>query len=498
MQSIWDKAKNGDIDAINLVASKCHENGNDIKAFEWLSEGAKLGSPVSMVNLALFYANGVCTSKNYEKALSLFVEAACLGANSETIGDCIFQNLDIDVLSSLAKDGNGNAQYYLAIKLALENGENEKSNELLNMATKNKMPLALYCIGLRRVLSNTSLSDLSSMTMLSEAVDNGYDYYSMINNIIASMVSITNVVKTALQKEKRSREYVLVKITRKCYAENLKNSGEIFMSPMEEYRKNGAPGIGDMYEGVSCTGINQMWIDMLQHEAVNDLMECGVFDEYMAHERIYCLYALEKNKRGEIIKPDVRMKQFGDTAVVILDARQFITRLIAAINKHHGDIWVGYDRVKYEVDFTQRNNYTEFSKTEPYSWQNEFRIVVDTPDGRFSKEVWDGMNESERKNLEEKEDKTPYEELKLHTSGMTDFAKLMALNSGCTSSLYEDSGSEKVYLGSLDGICESFPIDDFLNLTPTFLEAIEKAKWDNLSDVPEHKRPFAWRPFIKI
>lgn len=197
----------------------------------------------------------------------------------------------------------------------------------------------------------------------------------------------------------------------------------------------------------------------------------------------------KSDRRIKYVEHDLKETQY------IID--QKITRLIAAINKHHGDIWVGYDRVKYEVDFTRRNNYTEFSKTEPYSWQNEFRIVVDTPDGKLSKEVWDGMNESERKNLEEKEDKTPYEELKLHTSGMTDFAKLMALNSGCTSSLYEDSGSEKVYLGSLDGICESFPIDDFLNLTPTFLEAIEKAKWDNLSDVPEHKRPFAWRPIIK-
>ncbi len=497
MQSLWDKAEKGDIDAINLVASKCHENNDDIQAFNWLSKGVKLGSPVSMINLALFYAKGVCTSKNYERALALFVGAACLGADSKTVRDCIIENLGKEVLSSLANDGNENAQYYLAIILALENGENEKSNELLNMAAKNKMPLALYCIGLRRVLSNTILSDLSSMAMLSEAVDNGYDYHSMINDLIASMISMTNIVKTALQSEKRSREYVLVKITRKCYAENFKKCGEVFMSPMEEYRKNGAPGIGDMYEGVSCTNINQMWIDILQYEAVNDFIECGVFDEYMAHEKIYCLYALERNKNGEIIKPDVRMRQFGDVAVVILDASQFINKLIGAINKQHGEIWVGYDRVKYEVDFTQRSNYTEFSKTEPYSWQNEFRIVVDTADGRFPKEAWDGMNEYERKKLEEKGDKTPYERLKLHTSGMTDFAKLMALNSDRISSLYEDSGPEKIYLGNLDGICESFPIDDFLNLTPTFLETIEKAKWDNLSDVPEHKRPFAWRPIVK-
>ncbi|MCM1334302.1 MAG: hypothetical protein NC084_08710 [Bacteroides sp.] len=72
MQNIWDKAKNGDIDAINRVATKCHEDGNDDLAFNWLLNGAKLGSPVSMINLALFYANGVCTSKNYKQALSLF------------------------------------------------------------------------------------------------------------------------------------------------------------------------------------------------------------------------------------------------------------------------------------------------------------------------------------------------------------------------------------------------------------------------------------------
>lgn len=190
------------------------------------------------------------------------------------------------------------------------------------------------------------------------------------------------------------------------------------------------------------------------------------------------------------------MKQFGDTAVVILDAHQFINRLITAINKQYGDIWVGYDRVKYEVDFAKTSNYTEFSKTVPYSWQNEFRIVVDIANGRFSREVWDGMTEGEKKILVDKEDRTPYEDLKLHTSGMTDFAKLMALNAGCTSSLYEDSGSEKIYLGDLTSICKSFPIDDFLNLTPEFLTAIENAEWGSLNDIPEHIRPFAWRPII--
>ncbi|MCM1334301.1 MAG: hypothetical protein NC084_08715 [Bacteroides sp.] len=419
-----------------------------------------------------------------------------MGANSKTIRDCILENLGMEVLSSLANGGNENAQYYLAIILAMEYGENQKSNKLLKLAAENKMPLAQYCIGLRELLSNASLSN-SSLTLLSEAIDNGYDYHSMINDMIVSMNSMINVVRTALQSEKRSRQYVLVKITRKCHADDFEKMGEVFMSPMEKYRKNGAPGIGDMYEGVGNTGINQMWSDLFQGEAVSDFVECGVFDEYMAHESLFCLYALEKNKKGEIIKPDIRMKQFGDTAVVILDAHQFIDRLITAINKQYGDIWIGYDRVKYEVDFAITSNYTEFSKTVPYSWQNEFRIVVDIANGKFSKEVWDGMTEGEKKILVEKEDRTPYEDLKLHTSGMTDFAKLMALNAGYTSSLYEDSGSEKIYLGDLTSICKSFPIDDFLNLTPEFLTAIENAEWGSLNDVPEHIRPFAWRPIIK-
>lgn len=291
MQNIWDKAQKGDIDAINQIASKCHEDGDDVKAFDWLSKGAKLGSPVSMINLALFYANGVCTSKNYKQALSLFAKAACLGANSKTIRDCILENLGMEVLSSLANGGNENAQYYLAIILAMEYGENQKSNELLKLAAENKMPLAQYCIGLREFLSNASLSN-SSLALLSEAIDNGYDYHSMINDMIVSMNSMINVVKTALQSEKRSRQYVLVKITRKCHADDFEKMGEVFMSPMEKYRKNGAPGIGDMYEGVGSTGINQMWRDLFQGEAVSDFVECGVFDEYMAHESLFCLYAL--------------------------------------------------------------------------------------------------------------------------------------------------------------------------------------------------------------
>ncbi len=503
MKDIIKRANTGDINAINKLASECYTQRNDKEAFMWLKKGAELGSPISIANLAVFYAHGIYIEQDCEKALSLFVRAACLG---EDIRDYVFEALDDKNLCLLANNGNANAQYYYALLVAQKNGPNAESEKYIQMALEKKMPLALAFKGISSLISDPSLDNKEASHYLITAIDNGYDYYALINNSKLTFnqfgVQVANMFEIIIQKfikrKNDTRPFVLAKITSTQYVNSFIKKGEIYMQPLDNFRKSDKPGVGDMFEGVANTGANQLWSDMLQREAVSEFMQCGIYDDYMAHERLFCLYAIEFDEEGRAIKPDIRMRQFGESVILITNVKEFTRRLIDTLNKKHGDVWIGYGRVNYDVNFSKMGKYDEFSKTEKFAWQNEFRLVEDIANGRFSHEEWSGISSIEREKLNSKKDKTAYERLKLHADGMSDFAKLMALHDGCPTELYEEIGAEVIELGDLSDICKVFSIEDFLNLSPVFLDAVNCSIKDIWEYRPVHNKPFALRPIIEI
>lgn len=57
--------------------------------------------------------------------------------------------------------------------------------------------------------------------------------------------------------------------------------------------------------------------------------QVGLIDVLTYREKIYCLYALEfDGKTGCFIKPDNKILQFGDTAVIIHDTRDFFEEFV--------------------------------------------------------------------------------------------------------------------------------------------------------------------------
>lgn len=78
-------------------------------------------------------------------------------------------------------------------------------------------------------------------------------------------------------------------------------------------------------------------------------------------EKIYCLYALEfDEKTGSLIKPDSRILEFGDTAVIIYNTGEFLRRTCyAMLDRFGNDFWTSFQRVEYDVNFSVEQPYDE-------------------------------------------------------------------------------------------------------------------------------------------
>jgi len=472
------KVADGDIDSMNELAHRYMMGigvSIDYKlAVENLQLAANLGNPLAMANLAIYYAQGVCVDKNIKLALDLFYKAACQGVN---IREVIFQYIGKENLFSLVLEGEPLAEYYYA--LTLGDDEETKKDALLLSTSNKKVALALCALAIRSYLNNPTRDNLESKKWFQQAVDNGFDYYQMLNQIalteqqigIKNGVNICEAVRGFIG-ERFERPFILVKITGHEWAKKLINNGEIFFRSLGKFREISKPGVGDLYEGVANTRDALPFWNEIEKESLFEMAEVGMYDECMAHERIYCLYALEYSKDGEFIFPNIRMRQFGDSAVVIWDGVEFCRRIENALLEAHGNsIWFGHKRVNYDVIFSKSQTYTEFSKTEPFAWQNEYRLVVDIANGRIERNEWNNM---------------------------TDFAKLMYLNAGDKTELFDDSGCDLVSIGDISDISTMYSIEEFINLNTTIIEKAKPYYTDKSSSDSNHCAAYAYRPFVKL
>ena len=104
------------------------------------------------------------------------------------------------------------------------------------------------------------------------------------------------------------KTYYLVKFIDKKWADKLMD-GEVFMRAIACFGDISSRSLdsqnefrGDVLEGINYAFGNQ----------------CGFIDVLTYREKIYCLYVLEFDEEtGELIKPDNRILEFGDTTVII-------------------------------------------------------------------------------------------------------------------------------------------------------------------------------------
>lgn len=124
------------------------------------------------------------------------------------------------------------------------------------------------------------------------------------------------------------KPYYLAKFIDKKWADKLMD-GEVFMRAIACFGDISRRSLdsqnefrGDVLEGINYSFGNQV----------------GLIDVLTYREKIYCLYALEfDEKTGSLIKPDNRILEFGDTAVIIHNTGEFLRRTCYAMLDRFGN-----------------------------------------------------------------------------------------------------------------------------------------------------------------
>ena len=151
--------------------------------------------------------------------------------------------------------------------------------------------------------------------------------------------------------------FIPVKITQKKYADRFVK-GELYMRALHEFGswgdisdkddslKNGFRG--DLYSGVTAVFSSPYESRYFAKIAKNKAIEnCCLIDESdIQYFKILSLYCWEFDDGKDRFKtPDLRMAQFGDTAVIITDFCEFIDRYARALFKEYPHFTALLDRV---------------------------------------------------------------------------------------------------------------------------------------------------------
>lgn len=191
---------------------------------------------------------------------------------------------------------------------------------------------------------------------------------------------------------KKMGKFIPVKITDNKFADKLLD-GEVFMRPLYEFgswgrlevkdRKELANSFrGDLAEGcVEAIGDpkNHYFFKGVQEKALLEHMKnaCAIDMGDILFFKIFSMYCLEFDEKGNsFLKPDERLKNFGDTAVLILDYCEFIRRLKTAALKKYKNIAFLNDKVDFFNFQSNKTIIPLFNKSNDYSYQKELRIAI--------------------------------------------------------------------------------------------------------------------------
>lgn len=245
------------------------------------------------------------------------------------------------------------------------------------------------------------------------------------------------------------KPYYLVKVVNRKWADKLMD-GEVFMRTIAcfgDLSRRSADSNnqfrGDSLEGFSFSFENHhnpfAYVEdsngIISEIAPNQV---GLIDVLTYREKIFCLYALEYDEElDRFVRPDPRIADFVDTAVIIYNPHEFLRRVChEMLQQFENDFWTSFMRVEYSVDFSTSQPYDEFCKSPSYSWQNEFRIALDLAQGKFDPET---------------------------LSNVTDFARI-TFPGEIVVDTNPDSLADSITLniGNIRDICISMPVAEFI------------------------------------
>ena len=182
-------------------------------------------------------------------------------------------------------------------------------------------------------------------------------------------------------------KFIPVKITDKKWAEKLLD-GEVFMRSLFEFgswNKNKDGKLdnsfrGDIQEGTAAvfTDINDLefakGLDPRFKEIVKSV---SLIDESdIQYFKVFCLYCLDYIPETDFFeKPDPRMAEFGDTAVIIRDYNEFIERFGKTLFAKYPYVTSMIDRVSFFYPNEDKKTNPLFDKAASYSYQKELRMA---------------------------------------------------------------------------------------------------------------------------
>lgn len=379
---------------------------NERQAVFWFQRASSQGNPEAVANLGMCLLLGKGISKDIGAALYILESAYLMGVNNviKNILDAIYiKDVDINVIISLANNNNTQAEWILGLCYdhgLCVNRDVQKAMELFNDAGKNNNPIALWILA--HFFANTSEPDLlCAKTYLTKMEELAEKQVGVFGN-----VQIKKDVFDISEKLRKECAFLLMKVVPECveegqakdkYVQDLLD-GKLFMKTLDQFgdiskRDTSSDNDfrGDILEGYSESfgfGYNPHLYKDDEDEIIRDGM-LGAIDILALRKKVYCLAAIDYHKpRHAIIKPSLKMKEFGKYAVIISDVEEFLKRVHKAFDRYqqenHAFYRLDYNKVSYDVDLYKKFNYSEFHKSKSYSWQNEFRISIDFSEGRFS------------------------------------------------------------------------------------------------------------------
>lgn len=184
-----------------------------------------------------------------------------------------------------------------------------------------------------------------------------------------------------------------VKITAKKWADKLQD-GSVYMRSLHDFGSWSAierhnSGNGQMKDGVQGDigeGIVRRVDPKAGDEFFNSFdpeLRSAMKDMFYIEEdifqfcKIYCMYGLTYLiDEQEFEQPNDRLREFGDSAVIIYDPNEFLHRVLRALYRKYGDnVNFRLDEVHY-YPHDYYGDLDEFCKSESYAWQNEMRMRV--------------------------------------------------------------------------------------------------------------------------
>ncbi len=171
----------------------------------------------------------------------------------------------------------------------------------------------------------------------------------------------------------------LIKFGKKEHIEQLYNEGIIYMNTINWFRDYEADQVrGDQNEGTIWIGqppeISSIRLKTESKEIL--LKNTGPIKIANGIGNVFCTYAITRGEDQDLIKPDISKDnfQFGDTILLINNCSEFISRITKIVQE--SEYSIKRSPVRY-IDFDQHHGSVEwFDKDKKYSYQNEFRILI--------------------------------------------------------------------------------------------------------------------------